>query len=477
MSPVANSVARGSGERRQRHSSDLPILKVLAILLPVTFLARWLSVVTGPLDSLTHSPSGFLLLLSVTALAVVAFSISVFSIIERLQRALLQRNQEMEALLALGREVTGSLNVDAVLQGAARATVETTSAAAAEIWLVEEGRQQVLMRKHHGDSAEAFLEQTVFPLGEGFPGIVAASGEPIVVHDLPHDPRFLRQGVKDEGFYTFCALPLKTRERVVGVLTVAARPRQALASTEELRLLEAMCDRIAVALENAQLHEQVQSVAVLTERERIARELHDGMAQVLTYINTKAHAVDRLLAHDKLDAAREQLHQMADTARSLYAEVREAILSLRSQVATQGDLLSVLRQYIAEFQSLSDLTIHFQAEVIPQELALLSFVKEIQILRIVQEALSNVRKHARATEAWVILRGSAEGLEVMVRDNGRGFDPQRLGRGRWPRFGLQSMDERANAIGGHLHIDSQPGCGTSVILRTAWTSAPGGSEL
>lgn len=473
---LLQGAARTGPEPAEGRSSELPALKALAILLPVAFLAAWLYLVSGPLHDVPHSPVGFLVLLAVSALAVVFFSFGVFGVIERLQQALLQRNQEMEALLTLAREVTGSLDVDAVLRGAARALVESTAVEAAELWLVEEGRQQIVMRQHWGGHGTPFLGQALFPLGEGLPGLVAASGQPVIVHDLRSDPRFLRQPIAQQGFQTFGAFPLRARERVVGVLAAAARSPGAMRAPEERRLLDAMCDRIAVALENAQLHEQVQNVAVLTERERIARELHDGMAQVLTYINAKAHAVDRLLAHGELDSARHQLRQMADTARSLYAEVREAILSLRSQVTRDSDLLSVLQQYVAELQSTSGLVIHFQAQVTPDQLARLSFGKEIQVLRVVQEALSNVRKHARASEAWVVLRGSPEELEVVVRDDGRGFDPHRLGRGRWPRFGLQSMDERARAIGGTLHIESEPGRGTSVILRAPWSGGPGGRE-
>lgn len=186
--------------------------------------------------------------------------------------------------------------------------------------------------------------------------------------------------------------------------------------------------------------------------------------------------MERLLAHDQIEAARQQLHQMAQTARSLYAEVREAILSLRSQVSSNGDLLSVLRQYVAELQEITGLPIRFEARVSPEQLALLPFGKEIQILRIIQEALNNVRRHSGASQAWVSLRGSPRGLEVTVRDDGRGFDPQRLDRGRWPRFGLQSMEERAKAIGGSLQIDSRLGSGTAVTIRAPWATPEEGER-
>jgi len=453
----------------------MPALKWLAILLPLAFLSLSLYLVTGPLHAYARSPLGFLLSVATLAVAVTLFASGVFAAIERLQRALVQRNREMEALLATAREVATSLDMDEVLQRATRAVVEATSAEAAEVWLIDHERQQVVMEQHYGADAEAFLERTAFPAKEGFPGIVAASGRPLVVHDLPNDPRFLRQQVKDLGFHTFCAFPLKSREGVIGILAVASRSPQALTSPEELRLLEAMGDHIAVALENARLHQQVESLAMLTERERIARELHDGMAQVLTYLNSKAHAVARLLERGQLEEARSQLVQMADVARGLYAEVREAVLSLRTRVPRVGDLLGILGEYVREFQDLSGLSIHLRQEGASEFLALLSPTQEIQVLRIIQEALSNVRQHARATEAQVTLKGEAEGLAVMVKDNGQGFEPQRLGGMGWPRFGLRTMDERARAIGGSFHIESRPGHGTTIVVRVPRAAKAGGA--
>jgi signal transduction histidine kinase len=443
----------------------MPALKWLAILLPLAFLSLCLYLVTGPLRDYTYSPLGFLLSVVALAVAVSVFASAIFAAIGRLQRALVQRNREMEALLATAREVATSLDMDEVLRRATRAVVEATTAEAAEVWLVDRRRHQVVMRQHYGADAEAFLERTVFPLGEGFPGVVAATGRPLVVHDLPNHPGFLRRQVKGLGFHTLCAFPLTSREGVMGVLAVAGRSSQALTAPQELRLLEAMQDHIAIALENARLHQQVQSLAMLTERERIARELHDGMAQVLTYINSKALAVERLLERGQLEEARGQLSQMADVARDLYAEVREAVLSLRTRVSKEGDLLSILKQYVEEFQDLSGLSIHLREERASELLALLSPIEEIQVLRIIQEALSNVRQHARATKAQVILKGGAEEQVVMVKDNGQGFDPQRLDGKGWPRFGLQTMDERARAIGGCFCIKSKPGLGTTVILK------------
>lgn len=454
----------------------MPAIKWLAILLPVAFLTVALLLVTGPLLEAVRSPPGFAVAVALMAIAVSAFASVVFAAIGRLQRAVMERNREMEALLYAGKQLTTTLEMNEVLRRAVAAVVDATNAEAAELWIAQAERRRVVLSQRHGPHGEAFQERTSFAYGEGCPGVVAASGAPLVVPNLQADPRFLREGVKEAGYRTYAAFPLRATGGVVGVLAVASRSPTALLSREEARLLEGMADHIAVALENAKLHEQVQALAAVMERERIGRELHDGMAQILTYINSKTQSVSLLLEKQNVAEARAQLVQMAEAARALYADVRQSILSLRSGLPN-GDLRSLLRQYIDEFASLSDLPVQIaEDELAADYLSLLSPTQEIQVLRIIQEALSNVRQHAKAKSASVALRGAAGELTITISDDGQGFDPRRLGQGGWPRFGLQSMEERAKAIGGSLAVESAPGRGTKVVLRVPTAAAAQGAS-
>jgi len=246
------------------------------------------------------------------------------------------------------------------------------------------------------------------------------------------------------------------------VLGVAALDPGKLSSEAELRLLEGIAERVATAVENARLHERVLDGAVLEERMRIARELHDGLAQVLGYINMQTHAIDKLLESGGTGEARAELARLDGVARDVYRDVREEILGLRVSLPRQG-LVPALRRYLSEYEPMMSAAIHFEVgpEVEPLELPPST---EIQLVRIVQEALSNVRKHAGAASVRVRLAAGADGLTVEIHDDGRGFDPERSEPTGWPRFGLRTMRERAQAIGGRFELSSQPGQGTHVAV-------------
>ncbi|MBI2865893.1 MAG: GAF domain-containing sensor histidine kinase [Chloroflexi bacterium] len=447
---------------------NLNRLLALTILVPSAFVAGIIVLSYFPHQAglLDHSQEHLLLALVMVA-GIIPFSLFVFRVFRRIERHIVEQNQrlaqrtrEMEALLQVGRAAEESLELDRVLPHALEAVVGSTSAEEAEVWLMAERDGSLELRHHQGQFREAFLEISRFRLGEGLPGLVAQTGEPVLIHNAHQDPRFLRQKVKALGFHTFCALPLRRAGRVVGVLAVAARDPKAFATQDEVRLLELMAEHIAVAVENATLHEQVRTLAILTERERIAREMHDGLAQVLGYVNTKAQAVKELLQAGQMEAATQHLEQLDASARETYADVREAILALRSDTRDRP-LVDSLREYVQRFGDLSGvptaLVVEGEPTPFPPEI-------EVQLLRIVQEALTNVRKHARARRADIAFSFQDGNCRLVVADDGHGFDPSHLTRGPWPHLGLQSMRERAAAIGATFTLDTGPGRGTRVVL-------------
>ncbi|MBI4498324.1 MAG: GAF domain-containing protein [Chloroflexi bacterium] len=369
-------------------------------------------------------------------------------------------NAELTTLLAVGKAATSSLHLHEMLSRALDTLVEVTAVEAAEVWITE--GSEVVLQMHRGACAGAFLERSRFAVGEGFPGIVAATRTPLITHTLSQDPRFLRQEVKDAGFQTFGVWPLLHGEKLFGVLAVAARAPEALHRARELRLMEGLTEHLAIAIENALLHQQVQDAAIVEERERIAREMHDSLGQVLGYINTQILALRQLLRRDAKASALEHLGEMQEAVQQLYADVREGILGLRSSAGKADGLVRALEGYLERYRSM----VEFQVvlEVSPEATAVrLPPASEVQLVRIIQEALSNVRKHAGATRATVRLV-VANGLHVSVADDGSGFDLSARFSTGWPRFGLQTMRERAEAVGGHFAVESAPGQGTRVIV-------------
>ncbi|MEW6717015.1 MAG: sensor histidine kinase [Chloroflexota bacterium] len=234
---------------------------------------------------------------------------------------------------------------------------------------------------------------------------------------------------------------------------------------DELDELSETFNRMAEDLEQhvreQEERSQVRHKAIIEERKRIARELHDGLAQLLGYVNTKAMAIRLLLNNRRYEEAQGYLSQLEESARNLFVDTREAILGLKISSEMNGGLITRLEHYCNQFSQLSGLPtslevspdiIHFQ---LPAEV-------ELHLLRIVQEALTNVRKHANATHAWIHLASNGKELEMTIRDDGKGFDVQSYQDDHRPQFGLNIMRERSESIGANLKIFSTFGLGTSV---------------
>lgn len=201
--------------------------------------------------------------------------------------------------------------------------------------------------------------------------------------------------------------------------------------------------------------------AVMEERARLSRELHDGLAQLVAFLLVRVDTVASLVQAERRDEAIAELEQLRSAADDLYLDVREAIAGLRSRVSERG-LVPALRDYVDEFEERHGIRVVLDADEptlhVPDLIGM-------QLFRIVQEALANVRKHAHATGAWVKLRRPESSvLELEIGDDGTGFDPAHARPSTPHSFGLASMRERAEMLGGTCDIQSAVGSGTRVVV-------------
>ena len=452
---------------------SLARLKWFAIVLPLAALVGLVLLLRSSLHDWLHESPEVVVLAVFFAVCVFAFASVIFALIEDLEARVLdqnrelsellartdQQNAELSALLTVGRASASSVDLSAMLDEALDAILAVTPAEAVELWLLEGGGLK--LERFRGVGGDAFASRPRLLLGEGLPGAAAKATSIVVSHDQRLDPRFEHDEVTSLGLQTFCALPLRRPTGVIGVLAVAARGDAEFDSPGERRVLEGIGERVALAVENAQLHEQVLDRAVLEERERIARELHDGLAQVLGYINTQTQAVKKLLETRKVGEATFELDAMGAVSRDVYADVREAIVGLR---AAPAGLVPAIRDYLSRLPRIAGCEIELRV-VDDVESVPLAPATEIQLVRIVQEALSNVRKHAGASHVEVTVGAEEEAVVVEIVDDGQGFDPLMLDRTGWPRLGLQTMRERAQAIGGAFDVVSAPGEGTQIAVQ------------
>jgi two-component system nitrate/nitrite sensor histidine kinase NarX len=256
------------------------------------------------------------------------------------------------------------------------------------------------------------------------------------------------------------AVPLRRGQAVIGMLCVAGRAPRTFTG-EEAESLRMLASQAAIAIEKMDLYEEIRELAGLRERERISRDLHDGPTQLLALLHLKLG-----LARDAVVAGRPNavtgLDEAIAMAKQAYAGSRESLRELRTAAAETRALVPVLRECLRTFSDEYGICIEADIpDVFPVELPPAS---EVQLVRIVQEALSNVGKHAGAERVRVRVDRSEAGTRITIEDNGYGFD---VGAQRDPggsHFGLQVMRERAEALGATLVVDSAPGSGTRVVV-------------
>lgn len=227
--------------------------------------------------------------------------------------------------------------------------------------------------------------------------------------------------------------------------------------------VNSMADGLARHLEEDQARREERQRAIVHERERIARDLHDGLSQLLGYVNTKAMAVRLLLQGGRPEAAAGHLSQLEEAARELSVDVRQSILGLKLASRNERELLPALETLVDQTARLSGLPIRLHAPGL-EGLSLASDT-EIHLLRIIQEALTNARRHARATQVDVRAEPENGSLRIEIQDDGRGFSRSGSLAGPLRHYGLEMMRERAGEIGADLDIESLSGRGTIVRIR------------
>ncbi len=376
----------------------------------------------------------------------------------QLLRETLRRHQQTEALYQLGVDISTLLDLDKVLESVVGKAQELLDLDLVALALWDDQAQEMVTRSTRGFRTDP-LKQARQRVWQDLGRQVFSAGQP-VQHTYHADEEDLDSIVRVEGNVSHLAVPMKAGNKVIGVLHGAYRYSRA-SSAEDVELFSSLANQAAIAVENTALYAQVQNLAVLEERDRLAREMHDSLAQVLGFLSMKASTAHDLLAAKHYSLARLELRQIEKAADEAYLDVREAILGLRTSVVLGGGLLRALKEYILKFASQSGI----KAEMVfaPGKNPHLPPGTEVQIIRIIQEALTNVRKHAMAGHVWVRLKAMDETAEIQIEDDGQGFDLAQVLQ-REGRYGLHTMTERAQGVGGSLAIETKSGQGTRIVI-------------
>jgi signal transduction histidine kinase len=433
-------------------------LRLLTIITPVVIVLTLEVIRTMTIGAMSFRTR--LILDGIVAVAFIAFGFVMVGAISDASKRQRRQNAELLALHGAGLDVTAELSLDAVLNKVVeRARILVGARYGALSVVNDDGSIQTFLTSGVTEEQRAKIGPP--PVGHGLLGVVIREGERLRLPDIGTDPRSYGFPPNHPVMHSLLAVPVTCKGPFVGNLYLSEKVHGGEFTRDDGESLERFAVQAAIAIDNAHLHRQVADLAVAQERLRIAHEMHDGIAQVLGYVNTKVQAATEYIRRGKTDEGLEQLRQLAEAAREAYSDVRVSIVDLRTLPGPARSFHDVLQEYIDRWHEQTGIMTRLTVDpdlILPPG-------NELQLIRIIQESLANIRKHSRATSASVDVHMRDGKLQLAVTDDGVGFSQTTLGRGVFPRFGLSTMRERAESIGGTFEIESTPGGGTAVRVQ------------
>jgi nitrate/nitrite-specific signal transduction histidine kinase len=371
-----------------------------------------------------------------------------------------RRVEQLQAINEVGQRIASILSVDELLEETSRLVQERLGYYRVYIGLID-GDDLVL-----NSTAGRLLEQrewhpTRLVIGhDGLMGSVAQNGEPLLVPDVTQLTHY-RHLPRATETRSELAVPLKSKDTIIGVLDVQSEHRDAF-DEQDLTVLQALGRQTAIAIDNARLYQQAQRLAVIEERNRLARDLHDSVTQSLYGVMLLAEAAGRLIASGEPAQGAEHLQELRQTAQEALWEMRALVFELRPSVLEEHGLVTALASRLEAVEERAGLETSLEVEGGDHRLPL---DVEVRLYRIAQEALNNALRHAEAHHIKVRLRQSEAGATLEIADDGVGFDPAPA----WQQggLGLCGMKERAAQMGARLSIASRPGEGTCVQVEVS----------
>jgi len=374
--------------------------------------------------------------------------------------ALTRRTEDLALLNDVAIALASSLELDEILNKTLALVMSHMKVEAGEIFLREGDGQTLRLMLHRGEAVETFWIRNRFKPGEGFIGLVAQSGQPVVSHDLEKDRHFLRDAVIKAGFRQIACIPLIARGELVGVLSVATR-RQKPFDENVIQLLAAIGNWAGTAIENARLHYNARRLAVLEERERIGMDMHDGVIQSIYGVGLTLENAHHILKN-KPAQADQIIQQAIDALRRAIRDLRTYILDLRPHQLGGESLMDGLQRLVNEFQRYAKTEASLNGPK-SDHLGDLPQSRATALFLICQEALANVGKYAEAKTVSVNVWATSDRVLLEVSDDGKGFDAG--GINKTVGHGLANMLTRVHNVGGDLDISSTLGDGTTIL---AW---------
>ena len=382
------------------------------------------------------------------------------------------REHDLEILNALARELSHSLELEHVLETALRTVAELLGLETGWVWLIDEHRPEPRLAATR-NLPPGLIEHADLMLGECYclstyeAGDLRGAANVNVVWCTRLGK--LREGAN--GLQYHASIPLYADERRLGVLNVASRDWRKLSETD-LNLLYTIGALVSLAIERTRLVERESRLAAVEERNRLARDLHDTLAQSLAAIALHLESAHLLAERGDADRARETIERTLGLTRAALDDARRSVLELRAPPLEGRGLLAAIRVTVDGLRDRDGRPLELSVRAADGSDALPAAV-ETGLFNIAREALTNVARHAGTPAASVTLDRRADRVELRVADAGLGFDVDAVPS---DRFGLVGMSERARLLGGTLAVSSERGRGTTIVVDVPLRAGASPSE-
>lgn len=370
-----------------------------------------------------------------------------------------RRNHELSVLNEIARELNRSVNLGEALEFTMEQVAELLELRTGWIWLQDEATDQFYLAASR-NLPPALTDNPPLMDGNSYcycldtyqrGDLEGAANVNVVTCS-----RLKRLVDGTDGLRYHASIPLYAGEKRLGVMNVASHDWKGL-SPADLQLLYTIGDLLSIVVERARLSDREARLGAVEERNRLAREIHDSLAQGLTATALQLESADSMLGEDSgAQSIRRPLHRALSLTRSNLEDARRSVLDLRAAPLEGRPLVEALRALVENWESETGIIARFKAVNAGRPLPPRT---EVALYRICQEALSNVVRHAEAERVTVRLVATPDQVRLVVEDDGRGFDASKVSE---DRYGLTGMNERTKMLGGKLEVASKTGKGTRV---------------
>ena len=375
-------------------------------------------------------------------------------------RHIAQKTRSLEIIYDVAASINVSRDLNDLLTRFLHTLKDVVKARAAVVRLVADDNQMRLVASTGLDD-EVIAREQLIPSESCLCGNAFDTGEVQYQFDITKCDKIIGRSFFNDEQVGMIAVPLQYRDRTLGVYNLFVDQNMISDVSEINELLTSIGRHLGMAIDKARLDTESNRLSIIEERTRFAHELHDSLAQTMASLRFQVRVLDESLRKGEEPAVWSELEQIENNLDIAYAEVRELITHFRAPIDKRG-LVPAVEHLVSRFRNQTDIPIFLQQE---WNMVQLPANIEVEVIRIIQESLNNIKKHSQAHTVRVILRSEPQGdCHILIEDDGVGIDATLDNDSEEDHYGLNIMSERAKKINADLKIESEPGEGTLITL-------------